>query len=328
MWRLLSLVTAVVAVVAQVQCPDGYTAPTTYTGFCYKFNHGTMTWNAHENACSQVTLNGAPYAGGHLATIFDQPSASVVMNQYCNNLNQGHSYYFIGYYCVSSSYTYRPDWRWTSGKPTTWLHGAPAYLSGAEPDDFGCGLAHYSDDGVNTGRVGDWSCSRALKGGCCEAPVVPTPSPSTTATQTATRTSTQTSTKTATASNTQTGTQTASPTYTSTNTKSSTETRSSTQTATSTRTATRTATPSASPSESVSSSESVSPSASPSESVTASVTASVSPSESASQTVSITVSVSLTPSRTPTPPPLRLAGLGALGEGSSVGMGAGMHWQR
>ena len=321
---LLSVLSLLGLCAAQIQCPDGYNAPTTYTGFCYKFNSGTMTWNAHENACTQVTLNGQPYAGGHLATIFDLSSATVVMNQYCNNLNAGHPYFFIGYYCISSSYTSRLDWRWTSGKPTTWLHSAPTYLSGAEPDDFGCGLAHYSDDGANAGRVGDWSCSRALKGGCCEAPVIPTPSSSISATQTATSTATSTTTRTRTASQTETSSQTATNTitgtvtntgtYTRTGSKTSTETRTATATATSTNTATATVTPTES--------SSVSPSSSPS------VSESVSPSASASVSQSMSVSVTPTISITLTPRPVAVgAALGSLGEGGSSalmgGVGAG-----
>ena len=233
-----------------VTCPDGFVAPPAnlYTGFCYKYITRTQTWNAHENECSQVSYNGMPYAGGHLATLFDANSAMVVMNNYCNNLNQGQSHYFVGYYCISSSYTSRPDWRWTSGKPTTWIHQAPTYLSGAEPDDAGCGRAHYSDDGANTGRIGDWACSSPLSGGCCEAPVVPTPSASTTGTQTATSTNTITSTRTysptntatstITASSTQTGTQTGTVTMTRTGSKTSTETRTGSSTSTGTSTAT------------------------------------------------------------------------------------------
>jgi hypothetical protein len=285
-----------------VTCPDGFTAPPVnlYTGFCYRYITKTQTWNAHENECSQVMYNGLPYAGGHLATLFDANSARVVMNNYCNSLNQGQSYYFIGYYCISSSYTSRPDWRWTSGKPTTWIHSAPTYLSGAEPDDAGCGLAHYSDDGANPGRIGDWACSRALSGGCCEAPVVPTPSASTTGTQTATSTVTGTSTRTYTptqtatstisASSTQTPSQTGTVTMTRTGSKTSTETRTSSGTMTATSTATSTETPtssasvSVSVSESASASSSVSPSASVSQSMTASVTATISPSISATAT--------------------------------------------
>lgn len=298
---------------AQVQCPDGFTAPTTYTGYCYKYNTGTLTWNAHENACTQVTLNGQPYAGGHLATIFSAESAQVVMNQYCNNLNQGQSHYFIGYFCISTRYTARTDWRWTSGMPTTWLHNAPTYLSGAEPDDAGCGRAHYSDDGSIPGKIGDWVCSSPLAGGCCEAPVVPTPSASTTATNTPTQTSTQSNTATRTSSSTQTGTQTATQTGTPTQTSSGTSTRTQTQTSTSTRTASSTSTSSStatatatstgsssvSPSESISSSVSTSPSSSPS--VTSSP--SVSPSGSSSVTATVTKSISMTP------PPQRFAAL-------------------
>lgn len=322
--RLLLLTSLLWSIVSsQVTCPDGYTAPATYTGFCYKFNSATLTWNAHENACTQVTLNGVPYAGGHLATIFDQPSATVVMNQYCNSLNRGATYYFIGYYCISSSYTSRPDWRWTSGKSTTWLHSAPTYLSGAEPDDFGCGLAHYSDDGANTGRVGDWSCGSPLSGGCCEAPVVPTPSASITASSTATSTLTATATRTRTASNTETAT--ASPTYTQTGTRtgtasttrtgsrSATETRTATATATSTNTATATVTPSESPT--------ISPSVSGS--VSASVSDSPSVSPSVSQSVSMTVSPSKSVSISFTPRPIALAGFGALGAGANGVLGDG-----
>ena len=298
---------------AQVRCPDGFTAPTTYTGYCYKYNTGTLTWNAHENACTQVTLNGQPYAGGHLATIFSAESAQVVMNQYCNNLNQGQGHYFVGYFCISSSYSSRTDWRWTSGMPTTWLHNAPTYLSGAEPDDAGCGRAHYSDDGANTGKIGDWSCGSPLYGGCCEAPVVPTPSASTTSTNTPTQTSTQSNTATRTSSSTQTSTQTATQTGTSTQTSTGTESRTQSQTSTSTRTASATSTgtstatstatstgsSSMSPSESISSSVTTSPSSSSS----VSSSPSVSPSESSSVTATVTKSISMTP------PPQRFAGL-------------------
>lgn len=314
----------------QVQCPDGYTAPATYTGYCYKYTPSTLTWNGHEVACSGVTLNGQPYAGGHLATIFDQPSATAVMDLYCNGLSQqfGQSHYFVGYYCISSSYTYRPDWRWSSGRSTTWLHGAPAYLSGAEPDDAGCGRAHYSDDGANTGRIGDWSCASPLAGGCCEAPVVPTPSATMTASNTPTATNTQTATRTQTATNTQTitrttsstetGTQTAAATQTRTASKTATETRTATATATATSTATSSATPTPSTSTSTSPSSSVSPSVSPSPSTSSSL----SPSATATTTPSISTSI------TPTPRPISVLAFGESGTvvaagQESIGVGAG-----
>lgn len=297
---LIGVLIGCVGVIGQtVTCPDGFSAPpdNIYTGYCYKYITTTQTWNAHEIECSRVTYNGLPYAGGHLATLFDSNSAMVVMNNYCNNLNQGQSHYFIGYYCISSSYSSRPDWRWSSGISTTWIHSASTYLSGAEPDDAGCGRAHYSDDGSNTGRIGDWTCTSPLSGGCCEAPVVPTPSASTTGTQTATSTVTSTSTRTytptltatstVTASSTQTSSKTGTLTITRTASQTSTQTRTSSGTMTATSTATSTETPtgsasvSVSVSESASASSSVSPSASVSQSTTASVTATISPSISA-----------------------------------------------
>lgn len=297
MLRVLVGILAFTFGVSQVQCPDGFTAPSVYTGFCYRYNTATLTWNAHENACSQVTYNGAPYAGGHLATMFNQASATAVMDRYCNNLNMGQSHYFIGYYCVSSSYSYRPDWRWTSGISTAWIHSSPTYLSGAEPDDAGCGRAHYSDDGANTGKIGDWLCSSPLSGGCCEAPVIPTPSATVTASSTQTSSSTNTVTRTRTASNTETSTQTSSQTYTTTSTITVTITRTQTQTSTSTLTGTRTRTPTSSETPSLSVSPSVSTSPSMSSSSSASVTATSSPSMSTSVTESVTVTSTI--SKTP-----------------------------
>jgi hypothetical protein len=291
--------------VSQVRCPDGFTAPSVYTGFCYRYNSATLTWNAHENACTQVTYNGLPYAGGHLATLFSQESATVVMNQYCNNLNVGQSHYFIGYYCISSSYAFRPDWRWSSGISTNWIHSSPTYLSGAEPDDAGCGRAHYSDDGASPGKIGDWVCSSPLAGGCCEAPVIPTPSATVTASSTQTSSSTNTVTRTRTASNTETSTQTASQTYTPTSTSTVTITRTQTQTSTSTSTGTRTRTPTTSETPSLS----VSPSLSTSPSVSSSPSASVTASSSPSVSTSVTQSVTVTSTFTKTPLPVRVAGL-------------------
>jgi hypothetical protein len=300
---LLGLLISCGSVIGQsITCPDGFTAPPVnlYTGFCYRYITKTQTWNAHENECSQVMYNGLAYAGGHLATIFDTNSARVVMNNYCNNLNQGQSYYFIGYYCISSSYTSRLDWRWTSGKPTTWIHSNPTYLSGAEPDDFGCGMAHYSDDGVNTGRIGDWPCSSARSGGCCEAPVVPTPSASTTSTRTPTSTVTSTSTRTYTPTMTTTSTVTASSTQTPSQTGTLTMTRTASTTSTMTRTASRTMTATSTvtstktPTSSASVSVSVSESASASVSISSSASSSASVSQSATATASPSISVSPT----------------------------------
>lgn len=275
---------------SQVQCPVGYTAPTSalYTGFCYKYTTASMTWGAHEQECART-------AGGHLATVFNQKSASVVMNNYCNNLNQGQAHYFIGYYCISTSYTSRSDWRWTSGLPTTWIHSNSVYLSGGEPDDFGCGRAHYSDDGAITGRIGDWRCSTPLYGGCCEAPVIPTPTSTRTATQTATqtatvtitrtRTRTQTSTPTATLTASTTSTRTGTVTVTKTSTATNTVTKTSSTTETSTASATKTATATASASTSQTTSASMS--ASPSTSISASASVTTSASMSASASVSV-----------------------------------------
>lgn len=133
-------------------------------------------------------------------------------DNYCNGLATaaGQSSYFIGYYicCGSTNYASRQDWRWSSTMSTTWLHGQTNYISGAEPDDLGCGRAHTSDDGTNTGKVGDYYCDRALTGGCCEAPVVPSPSSMPTRTSTRTSSETSTSTRTQSPTNTRTGTST------------------------------------------------------------------------------------------------------------------------
>jgi hypothetical protein len=323
-WLLFA---AIALVSGQVQCPDGYTAPATYTGYCYKYSPATLTWNGHEAVCSGATLNGQPYAGGHLATIFNQPSATAVMNNYCNGLSQLHGQmnYFIGYYCISSSYTSRPDWRWTSGLPTTWLHSSPTYLSGAEPDDFGCGMAHFSDDGANTGRVGDWSCTRARAGGCCEAPVIPTPSATMTPSNTATATTTRTATRTQTATNTRTTTRTATSTQTGTQTAAATQTRTASRTATKTTTQTATATATSTATSTATPTSSQTISTSPSSTVSPSVSSSPSTSSSLSPSTTTTTSPTISTSITPTPRPISVLAVGESGSAGqeSLGVGAG-----
>jgi hypothetical protein len=77
------------------------------------------------------------------------------------------------------------------------IHSASQYLSGAEPDDFGCGRAHHGDDGNSPNKIADWPCQSNREGACCEAPVVPSPSSTVTPTRTATSTETATHTRSA-----------------------------------------------------------------------------------------------------------------------------------
>jgi hypothetical protein len=186
--------------VAQSGSVFSFAAPpaSLFSGYCYKYIGTSQLWSQHEVQCSQATYNGAPWGGGHLATMFDQNSATVVMDNKCNGLATN-AQYFIGYYicCGSTAYSSRTDWRWSSTISTTWIHGQSKYLSGAEPDDLGCGRAHGGDDGATPGKIADWYCTSNAVGACCEAPAIPSPSATVTSTRTATSTETATHTRSA-----------------------------------------------------------------------------------------------------------------------------------